>query len=80
MLREQFETNLFGLIELTNLLLPHMHQQGYGRIIQISSVLGFVAMPFRGAYIASKFALEGISDTLRLELKNTKIYVSLVEP
>lgn len=79
-LREQFETNLFGLVELTNTLLPIMHQQGHGRIIQISSVLGFVAMPFRGAYIASKFALEGISDTLRLELKNTNIHVSLVEP
>ncbi len=79
-LRSQFETNLFGLVELTNLLLPYMHQQGYGRIIQISSVLGFVAMPFRGAYIASKFALEGISDTMRLELKDTNIYVSLVEP
>ena len=79
-LREQFETNLFGLVELTNLLLPTMYQQGYGRIIQISSVLGFVAMPFRGAYIASKYALEGISDTLRLELKNTNIYVSIIEP
>ena len=79
-LRNQFETNLFGLVELTNELLPVMHQQGFGRIIQISSVLGFVAMPFRGAYIASKFALEGISDTLRMELKNTNIYVSLVEP
>lgn len=79
-LREQFETNLFGLVELTNTLLPVMHQQGYGRIIQISSVLGFVAMPFRGAYIASKFALEGISDTLRLELKDTNIHISLIEP
>ena len=79
-LRQQFETNLFGLIELTNNVLPIMHQQGYGRIIQISSVLGFVAMPLRGAYIASKFALEGISDTLRLELNGSNIYVSLVEP
>jgi short-subunit dehydrogenase len=79
-LRNQFETNLFGLVELTNSILPTMHQQGYGRVIQISSVLGLVAMPFRGAYIASKFALEGISDTLRLELKNTNIFISLVEP
>lgn len=79
-LREQFETNVFGLIELTNALLPTMHKQGYGKIIQISSVLGFVAMPFRGAYIASKFALEGISDTLRLELKDTNIHISLIEP
>ena len=79
-LRNQFETNLFGLVELTNSILPTMHQQGYGRVIQISSVLGLVAMPFRGAYIASKFALEGVSDTLRLELKNTNIFVSLIEP
>ncbi len=79
-LQQQFETNLFGLVELTNKFLPIMHQQRYGRIIQISSVLGFVAMPFRGAYIASKYALEGISDTLRLELKGTNIYVSLIEP
>jgi short-subunit dehydrogenase len=79
-LRKQFETNFFGLVELTNIVLPIMHQQGYGRIIHISSVLGFVAMPFRGAYIASKFALEGVSDTLRLELKNTNVYVSLIEP
>jgi short-subunit dehydrogenase len=67
-------------VELTNSILPTMHQQGYGRVIQISSVLGLVAMPFRGAYIASKFALEGVSDTLRLELKNTNIFVSLIEP
>ena len=79
-LLEQFETNLFGLVELTNIILPVMHQQGYGRIINISSVLGFAAMPFRGAYIASKFALEGVSDTLRLELKNTNVYISLIEP
>jgi NAD(P)-dependent dehydrogenase (short-subunit alcohol dehydrogenase family) len=79
-IRAQFETNLFGWLELTNLLLPVMRRQGYGRIIQNSSVLGFVAMPFRGAYNASKFAIEGLSDTLRLELKDTAIYVSLVEP
>ena len=79
-LQHQFETNFFGLVELTNKIIPVMHKQGYGRIIQISSVLGFVAMPLRGAYIASKFALEGISDTLRLELQGTNIYVSLIEP
>lgn len=79
-LRQQFETNVFGWCELTNLLLPTMLQQGYGRIIQNSSVLGFAAMPFRGAYVASKFALEGISDTLRLELRGTGIFVSLIEP
>ncbi|UCB56217.1 MAG: SDR family oxidoreductase [Thiotrichales bacterium] len=79
-IRAQFETNLFGWLELTNLLLPVMRTQGYGRIIQNSSVLGFVAMPFRGAYNASKYAIEGLSDTLRLELKDTDIHVSLVEP
>jgi len=79
-IRAQFETNLFGWLELTNLLLPVMREQGYGRIVQNSSVLGFVAMPFRGAYNASKYAVEGLSDTLRLELKDTDIHVSLVEP
>jgi NAD(P)-dependent dehydrogenase (short-subunit alcohol dehydrogenase family) len=76
----QFETNVFGWLELTNLVIPLMRKQGYGRIIQNSSVLGFVAMPFRGAYNASKHAIEGLSDTLRLELKNTNIHISLIEP
>lgn len=79
-LRAQFETNVFGWMELTNLVLPAMRKQGYGRIIQNSSVLGFVALPFRGAYNASKYAIEGMSDTLRLELRDTDIHVSLVEP
>ena len=79
-LRAQFETNVFGWQELTNLALPVMRRQGYGRIIQNSSVLGFVSMPFRGAYNSSKYAIEGLSDTLRLELKGTNIYVSLIEP
>lgn len=79
-LRAQFETNFFGLCELTNAVLPIMHRQGYGRIIQNSSILGFAAMPMRGAYNASKFAIEGITDTLRLELKGSNIFVSLIEP
>ena len=79
-LRTQFETNVFGWQELTNLVIPVMRRQGFGRIIQNSSVLGFVAMPFRGAYNASKFAIEGLSDTLRLELADTDIHISLVEP
>ncbi|WP_020209522.1 SDR family oxidoreductase [Gilvimarinus chinensis] len=79
-LRKQFETNFFGWCELTNAVLKVMHQQGYGRIVHNSSVLGFAAMPFRGAYNASKFALEGITDTLRLELADTNIKVSLIEP
>lgn len=79
-LRHQFETNLFGTHELTNLLLPLMRKQGHGRVIYNSSVLGFVAMKFRGAYNASKFALEGLADTLRLELRGSGIHIVLIEP
>ena len=79
-LRQQFEVNLFGAHELTNLVLPVMRKQGYGRIIQNSSVLGFVALQFRGAYNMSKYALEGLTDTLRLELMGTNIHISLIEP
>jgi len=79
-LREQFETNVFGMLELTNRLIPVMRSAAEGRIIQNSSILGFVAMAYRGAYNASKFAIEGLSDTMRLELQGTGIYVSLIEP
>jgi len=79
-LQQQFESNFFGWHELTNLVLPVMRKQGYGRIIQNSSILGIVAMPMRGAYNASKYAIEGLNDTLRLELHNTNIYVSMIEP
>ena len=79
-LRAQFETNLFGTVELTNRVIPVMRAQRHGRIVQISSLLGLVALPYRGAYTASKFALEGLTDTLRLELTNTGIHVSLIEP
>jgi len=79
-LRFQFETNLFGTHELTNLIIPLMRQQGHGRIIYNSSILGLVAMRYRGAYNASKFALEGLADTLRLELHGTSIHISLIEP
>jgi NAD(P)-dependent dehydrogenase (short-subunit alcohol dehydrogenase family) len=80
MLRAQFETNVFGSMELTNTVIPTMRRQGYGRIVQNSSVLGFVGLPFRGAYNASKYALEGFYDTLRLELADTDIQVALIEP
>lgn len=79
-MRQQFETNVFGMLELTNRIIPVMRRQGFGRIVQNSSVLGLVAMPYRGAYNASKFALEGLADTLRLELAGTGIHVSLIEP
>ena len=79
-LRRQFETNVFGWQELTNLILPVMREQRYGRVIQNSSVLGFVALKYRGAYNASKYAIEGLTDTLRLEFRGTDIHFSLVEP
>ena len=79
-LRTQFETNLFGMIELTNRVLPVMRRQGHGRIVQNSSILGYIVLAYRGAYNASKFAIEGITDTLRLELRGSGIYVSLIEP
>ncbi|MFM2590671.1 SDR family oxidoreductase [Vibrio sp. TBV020] len=79
-LREQFETNFFGWHQLVRSLLPIMRAQGYGRIVQNSSVLGFAAMKYRGAYNASKFALEGWTDTMRLELMDTNIHISLIEP
>jgi NAD(P)-dependent dehydrogenase (short-subunit alcohol dehydrogenase family) len=79
-LRQQFETNVFGTQELTNQVLRVMRQQGAGRIIYNSSVLGLVALTYRGAYNASKFALEGLADTLRLELHGSGITVSLIEP
>jgi len=79
-LRAQFETNLFGTQELTNLVIPAMRAQGEGRIIQMSSMLGIVCLAYRGAYNATKFALEALSDTMRLELRDTDIHVSLIEP
>ena len=79
-LRALFETNLFGQFELINAVLPNMRANAKGRIVNCSSVLGFAAMPFRGAYNASKFAMEGLTDTLRLEMTDTPIHISLIEP
>ncbi len=79
-LRQQFETNLFGLVELTNLILPAMKKAGCGRVVNVASVLGQICMPFNGAYSASKFALEAISDAQRVELSGTGIAVSIIEP
>jgi NAD(P)-dependent dehydrogenase (short-subunit alcohol dehydrogenase family) len=79
-LREIFEVNLFGQLDLTNRMLPGMRARGTGRIVMNSSVLGIVAAPWRGAYVATKFALEGITDTLRLELSGSGIRVILIEP
>ena len=79
-LRMQFETNVFGWHDLTRRVIAQMRARGEGRIVQCSSVLGMVAAPYRGAYCASKFAIEALTDTLRMELGGTGIHVSLIEP
>ena len=79
-LRSQLETNVLGWHELTQRVLPSMRKQGEGRIIQNSSILGLISLKYRGAYNASKYAIEGLSDTLRLELRGSGVFVSLVEP
>ncbi len=79
-IRELFEANFFGWHELTRRIIPVMRAQGFGRIVQCSSVLGFVPMRWRGAYVASKYALEGYTDVLRLEMTDTPIKVVLIEP
>lgn len=79
-LRENFETNVFGLHELTTLVIPVMRNQGHGRIVNCSSVLGFIGMKWRGSYVATKFALEGLTDVLRMEMSDTPIEVILIEP
>ncbi len=79
-LRAIFEANLFGWHELTRLVIPVMRAQGHGRIINCSSVLGLVGIKWRGAYVATKFALEGLTDVLRIEMSNTPIKVILIEP
>lgn len=79
-MRHQFEVNVFGLQELTNALIPTFQKQGYGRIVNISSVVGRLSLPFMGIYSASKFAVEAISDAQRVELSPDRIAVSLIEP
>jgi short-subunit dehydrogenase len=80
LVRRQFEINVIGAHELTRLVLPAMRANNEGRIVQCSSVLGLVATPYRGAYCASKYAIEALSDALRLELRGTGISVSIIEP
>jgi len=77
-LKEQFETNVFGLHECTRQIIPVMREQGHGKIIQHSSVLGLISLFGRGAYNASKYAIEGLTDTLRLELEGTNIHAVLL--
>ncbi|WP_284165994.1 SDR family NAD(P)-dependent oxidoreductase [Frigidibacter sp. SD6-1] len=79
-LREIFETNLFGYHELTRRVIPVMRRQAYGRIVNCSSVLGLVGIRWRGAYVATKFAMEGLTDVLRLEMSDTPIRAVLIEP
>ena len=79
-LRAIFEANVFGWHELTRQVIPAMRAQGAGRIVQNSSVLGYAAAPWRGAYNATKFALEGLTDTLRMEMRGTGLHVALIEP
>lgn len=79
-LRDIFESNFFGWHELTRQVLPVMRAQGHGRIVQNSSILGLVTFPWRGAYVATKYAIEGLTDTLRIELTDTNIHVVLIEP
>ena len=79
-MRDQFEVNVFGLQELTNRFVPVFRKQGYGRIVNVSSVLGRISLPFMGIYSASKFAVEAMSDAMRVELRGTGISVSIVEP
>ncbi|MCT8331760.1 SDR family NAD(P)-dependent oxidoreductase [Albidovulum sediminis] len=79
-LREIFETNLFGVHDLTRRVIPVMRAQGHGHIVNCSSVLGFTGLKWRGAYVATKFAMEGLSDVLRLEMRDTGVRVVLIEP
>ena len=79
-LREIFEANFFGWHDLTRRVAPVMRRQGHGRIVQCSSVLGFITMRYRGAYQSTKFALEGLTDTLRLELRGSGVEVVLIQP
>ena len=77
-LKEQFETNVFGLHEVTTQAMKIFRAQGYGKIIQHSSVLGIISLKFRGAYNASKYAIEGLADTMRQELLGSDIYISSI--
>ncbi|WP_421702641.1 SDR family NAD(P)-dependent oxidoreductase [Aliiroseovarius sp.] len=79
-LRSIFETNVFGVHELTRRVIPVMRKQGHGRIVQNSSVLGFTTYKWRSAYVATKYALEGLTDTLRIEMRDTPIKVILIQP
>jgi NAD(P)-dependent dehydrogenase (short-subunit alcohol dehydrogenase family) len=79
-IKEEFETNFFGVIKLIQSVLPMMRKQGYGRIINISSLAGRIGFPLSSAYVSSKFALEGLVESLRYEVRPFGIHVCLIEP
>ena len=79
-LKQTFEANLFGWHDLIVQVIPIMRAQGHGRIINCSSVLGFIPMRWRGSYVATKYALEGLTDTLRIEMRDTNIKIILLQP
>lgn len=79
-LREIFEVNLFGVHDLTRRVIPAMRKQGHGRIVNCSSILGFIPLKWRGAYVATKHAMEGLTGVLRLEMRDTPVRVILIEP
>ena len=79
-LRAIFQTNLFGYHDLTRRVIPVMRKQGHGRVVNCSSVLGLVGIRWRGAYVATKFAMEGLTDVLRLEMRDTDLQFILIEP
>lgn len=79
-LQANFAVNLFGYQDLTRAVIPVMRAQGHGRIINCSSVLGLVGLKWRGSYVATKYALEGLTDVLRIEMRDTPIHIILIEP
>ena len=79
-IKEEFETNFFGIIRLIQSVLPKMRKQKYGKIINISSLAGRIGFPLSSAYVSSKFALEGLTESLRYEVQNFGIHVILIEP
>jgi NAD(P)-dependent dehydrogenase (short-subunit alcohol dehydrogenase family) len=78
--KKQFDVNFFGIVRITRVVLPHMRQQRSGKIVNISSISGRIGLPSMGPYVSSKYALEGFSESLRLEMLRYNVYVVLIEP
>ncbi len=79
-MRAQFQTNVFGLVEVTQAFLPEMRARGRGKVVNVSSIVGRITLPMQGIYCATKHAVEALTDALRAEVRSFGIYVSLVEP